>query len=510
MIFVEKSCVPIHQAPHHDPIYVFLQFFIPENEERYQEVKYSLLKNIENPYLEKIIMLNEREYTTEEMGVSSDKIVQVIIGHRLTYYEFFLEAESYKGYHVLINSDIELDETIDQIKTSDLHLHKKMYWLLRYQDGELFGNGRADSSDVWIFHSSHPLTDQEKKVFNFELGVPGCDNKIAYLCSILGYGIYNDPMLIHTHHHHASKERNYTSQIPPPYMCVVPYGCGHPPFDLRDHIIDQYTISTDVLYKYIVSQKSHFIIPRVSGVENIIAVTRNDQLSPVMKRNAGIHFTSRESIQKYSTLYFEAFEDCQLYASWEPWGHYIKHLGDTQEYIEKRFKKKTFSAYGFDIFHSIHSPWTYALRGKRILIISPFIDTFKGQSRKEIYGVDLFPDCTLEYIKPPQTQGTQKSKDWYEEYSMFCRKLNKIKDTFDVALCSCGGYANPVCHYLYSIGKSSIYVGGVLQMYFGVYGNRWIKERPEVLRLYMNTHWKRPSEEETPSGATDIENKCYW
>jgi hypothetical protein len=88
--------------------------------------------------------------------------------------------------------------------------------------------------------------------------------------------------------------------------------------------------------------------------------------------------------------------------------------------------------------------------------------------------------------------------------------LYKIKDTFDVALCSCGGYANPVCYYLYTIGKSAIYVGGVLQMYFGIYGNRWMKERPEIMKLYMNSHWKRPSSSETPLGASSIENKCYW
>ena len=36
----------------------------------------------------------------------------------------------------------------------------------------------------------------------------------------------------------------------------------------------------------------------------------------------------------------------------------------------------------------------------------------------------------------------------------FCTEIMKIKDDFDVALCSCGGYGNPICAFIYNIGKS--------------------------------------------------------
>jgi phenolic acid decarboxylase len=58
--------------------------------------------------------------------------------------------------------------------------------------------------------------------------------------------------------------------------------------------------------------------------------------------------------------------------------------------------------------------------------------------------------------------------------------------------------------------KSAIYAGGVLQMFFGIYGSRWLKEKPEILRIYMNNHWSRPSENEKPNGHNNIENGCYW
>jgi regulator of sigma D len=47
-------------------------------------------------------------------------------------------------------------------------------------------------------------------------------------------------------------------------------------------------------------------------------------------------------------------------------------------------------------------------------------------------------------------------------------------------------------------------------MYFGIYGERWLRERKDVMRLYLNEYWSRPKENEKPMSAKDIENNCYW
>lgn len=62
------------------------------------------------------------------------------------------------------------------------------------------------------------------------------------------------------------------------------------------------------------------------------------------------------------------------------------------------------------------------------------------------------------------------------------------------------------------MGKSAIYVGGVLQMYFGILGNRWIKDRPGIIKLYVenNPYWSRPKDSERPTGYQNIEKSCYW
>jgi hypothetical protein len=190
-----------------------------------------------------------------------------------------------------------------------------------------------------------------------------------------------------------------------------------------------------------------------------------------------------------------------------------RSISDSHNFITHIYKKETLWAFTFDIFHFIFNmPWTHALKGKRLLIISPFVESFKEKVsiREKIYGVDLFPDCEFVFIKPPQTQGSNPSAEFDVELNKFMKEVESIKDSFDVALCSCGGYGNLVCSGIYDMGKSAIYVGGVLQMYFGVLGQRWLRERADVVRLFLNEHWSRPKEHEKPKDYEKVEGSCYW
>jgi hypothetical protein len=155
-----------------------------------------------------------------------------------------------------------------------------------------------------------------------------------------------------------------------------------------------------------------------------------------------------------------------------------------------------------------------ALKGKRILVISSFIDSIKEkiEIREKIYGIDLFPECTFVFIKPPSLAGDNPSEDWKIEYDKFCLELDTIKEDYDVALVSCGGLGNLVCNHIYDQHhKSAIYVGGVLSVWFGVYNKRTLDEKTPILRLYLNEHWSRPKITERPLGWEKIENGgCYW
>jgi hypothetical protein len=457
---------------------------------------------------------------------------------------------------IFLNSDIYFfKNTLNNLKYSDFHKKKHFAALLRYDynfsnisKSKIFGP-RFDSQDTWIFHSQFMIPKFSEKAFDFEFGKPGCDNKLIYLMKILGYSIINDPKNLQTLHVHKEQSRSYTikDSIGEPWGVVLPHsfetnslpsclGINVQKFAIWSRNFTTLMMEdNDFLSNYIVSKlqnNKQFIIPRVSGIENNTAVFQqviNDNSHPetgrlkqyiqktlyAMKNNAGIKLSSNETISFYSKQYLSAFELCDIYGSWEPQGNYIHHIAQSHSYVLNKYQqKRPFWALTFDIFHYIFSnPWTHSLKGKRILIISPFVETIKEQLpiRKHIYqGVDLFPDCEFVFLKPPQTQADEPSRDFIYEFDTFKQNVDEMLNLFDVALVSCGGYANPICSHIYLKGKSAIYVGGVLQMYFGVLGNRWIKERPDIVKLYHNQYWKRPRREEKPKNCEKVEGACYW
>ena len=558
IIDFSKPATVIQYASNPDTeIHVVLQFFLHPHSVRRAELKLCMELLCKNPEITKIHLLNESIYSEEDIGVQSEKIVQTNLGKRLKFKDVFvyLRENQIKGYHVIINSDICFDETIANLRVTDIHKEKKMFAQLRFeynprdiQQSSIFGP-RFDSQDTWIFHSNFAIPQKCEKMFNFQFGVPGCDNKLIYLMKVLGYEVINDPAFIKTYHIHGSRERNYSAKdrLLEPWGVVVP---ARVPLDqimpslginlsevakLTKNFQEMKFEDNAILREYVadcLAKNKTFVVPRIAGKENNYAVfgrfikESGGQVDAnlmsyfqktlySMKNDAGIKITSVESILQYSNVYLNAFEKCELYSGWEPHGGVYRGIELSHQYIQNKYpEKRIFWAFALDIFHYIYSePWTQSLRGKRILVISPFEDSIREKLpiREKLYdGVDLFPDCSFTFLKPPQTQGEEPSEEFAIEYAKFVTKIKEHRDDYDVALVSCGGYGNLVCSAIYENGKSAIYVGGVLQMYFGVLGARWLRERPDIVRMFLNEHWSRPKDAEKPKNFMNVEGSCYW
>jgi hypothetical protein len=516
------------------------QYYIDKDARRREENALCLRLNASNNAITQILLLNERVYTEEELGnPPMDKVQQVVVGKRLTYLDAFRYAkDNLSGYVALANTDMFFDKSIDNLRTAALANERRIFCQLRYEFTSSIKRLqdcvttclRPDSQDAWMWHSSLDLPDGAEKVLNFNMGVAGCDNKVVYLMSLLGIECYNEPERIRTYHYHESQVRTYDSKkpVPGPWYAIFPH--VRDAFTRRQ--IETFDPSAEnTALRRIVSEclatGEPFVIPRVAGVENNVAhlgVNMENSEQPVdernlqhirqiMKNNAGIRIDGANGIKLYSRMYLRAFHKSSCYFWWAPWGNVGVGIRDSQNFIADNFPAERIDAKALDVFHNIErEPWTLALRGKRLLIVSPFEESIRVQigKREKIYGIDLFPECEFVFVKPPQTQGDCKSREFQHELADFVENLRKIKDTFDVALCSCGGYGNLVCAALHDMGKSAIYVGGVLQMYFGIYGERWVRERPDVLALYQNEHWVRPREKERPTGFEKVESQCYW
>jgi len=538
--------VPLYEGK----VILIQQFYIDKNSSRHNENKYCLRMNVNNKHIDEIILLNEREYNNTELGISSNKIKQIVITDRLTYSIAYKWAQEHhmNGYVALANTDIFFDDSLERIKVSNMHKEKKCFSLLRYEyhirykkkidKCKIFGP-RPDSQDVWIWHTKWKLTDKQLKLMNFNLGIPGCDNKIIYVFHILGFTCHNEPEWIRTYHYHTSQIRTYnasTAKVASPWYVIFPI-YKNEPLQHPYHTFNMERENSNIRL-YIENKIKHntpFIIPRVAGIEHTCAIfgdelqknSNKDFLNQqhlqiivqIMKRNAGIQISSVNSLVEYSKLYMESFNLADRCFWWMPtsvvqMGQFVPSAyTECWDFLIQRCNYVKFDAEVLSIFnHIARNPWTRALRRKRILIISGFSDSIKKQIdiRTEIFGIDLFPDCEFVFIKPPQTQGDSFSKEFSNELKEFIDEIEKIKNDFDVALCSCGGYGNLVGSAIYKMGKSAIYVGGVLQMYFGIYGSRWLKDDSDIMRLYLNKHWKRPSISERPPGFKKIENGCYW
>jgi len=213
-------------------ILLFMQYYKhPNNNLRQMELDTCLKINCNNPFIDKIILLNEKIYDIDIM--KHTKIKQVDISKRLRYNDVFIYCDKYcekDDIKILTNTDIILSYTdIQYLKFCDLN--NNVFALVRYElippkniinNTFLFNdikdewirdnNNCKTSQDVWIFNDIKP-----NEIYNFNLGIMGCDNHIAYLLDKNNYNVENISKSIKTYHlhnhslksHENRKKRNY-------------------------------------------------------------------------------------------------------------------------------------------------------------------------------------------------------------------------------------------------------------------------------------------------------------
>ena len=212
--------------------WLFTQFFQHKKKNRSKEIKDCLMKNCASPFVDKIILLNEKDESSEwKHFPGSEKIQQAIMGQRLSYSHFLQYVHDYvpeNVYTILCNADIYIEDSIRELYKVDMK--NKMIALLRWDvdasgHATLFGP-RADSQDTWIFLSDSIKSRKwDYSTFNFCLGHPGCDNVFAGQILRNYFVISNPSLTFRTFHLHNTNIRNYNEKdiIPSDvYVNIVP------------------------------------------------------------------------------------------------------------------------------------------------------------------------------------------------------------------------------------------------------------------------------------------------
>jgi len=97
-----------------------------------------------------------------------------------------------------------------------------------------------------------------------------------------------------------------------------------------------------------------------------------------------------------------------------------------------------------------------------------------------------------------------KDKTWFDVLDDLVARC--LSQDCDIYFISCGCYGLILCDRLKEAGKKAIYIGGLLQLLFGLKGKRW-DERDEI-KQYYNKYWIYPQTK--PEGWDSIEGGCYW
>ena len=124
--------------------------------------------------------------------------------------------------------------------------------------------------------------------------------------------------------------------------------------------------------------------------------------------------------------------------------------------------------------------WTRALQGRTVLVVHPFNTSIVSQLRRgsrAIWG--SFADWIIpagirfKVVAPPQNLArSNESSNWREALDTIIQRVDAAGH-FDLAMISCGGLGMLLGAHLLATNRSSMYHGGSLQLWFGVFGHRW-------------------------------------
>ena len=254
-----------NNTTNNDSIVLIQQFFIHPNKDRQNEIEYCIKKNIENPHINEIILLNEEIYKTAILN--HKKIKQVNLQRRLKFSDIlrYIKYELNNSNVIFSNSDMFFDDTLSQIKYADFSTNKSIDTVCRFEFNKnltldecvLRDNPRFHSQDAWIVHSSHIKnidTRTIKERFSFELGKPACDQKIIAEFDKLNFEIYSNPDKIKGYHYHTTAIRDYD----PKNMLPTPYGYVLPTLDNRTKNND-FMKESNLFWQYpVITEKTFF------------------------------------------------------------------------------------------------------------------------------------------------------------------------------------------------------------------------------------------------------------
>jgi hypothetical protein len=265
------------------------------------------------------------------------------------------------------------------------------------------------------------------------------------------------------------------------------------------------------LVKEKLKNNEKFAVCRVGcGFETIVT---NQILNGLQVTDQQLYFLSIQAgfygncLMDFYEEYSKGISAADFQVVWQ--GSMIDHLqenlfGKLSPYSEK-ISFKVVEPYYFD------EPWSESLKNKKVLIINPFSQSIRYQYKKREklwQNPNILPEFDLKtYATVQSVGGKGPHSSWIESLNFMKDEISEID--FDIALLGCGSYGLPLVNFIKNkMNKTAIYVGGAVQIIFGIKGKRW--DENQSINKFYNEFWKRPFDIETPDKASMVEGGCYW
>lgn len=178
------------------------------------ELRECLRRNAANELIREIHLFIEDSVAAEDLQsdsvLSGNKLRLVPHGRRLTFRDLFdYSNRNLEGRGVIAaNADIFFDDSLGLLE--DYELDGKLLCLSRWDvqaDGSASFFEHPASQDAWIFRA--PVRGF---ACDFPLGVPGCENRLAWEAQRAGLKLSNPGRSIKANHLHLSQVRHYTER----------------------------------------------------------------------------------------------------------------------------------------------------------------------------------------------------------------------------------------------------------------------------------------------------------
>lgn len=240
-----------------DELTLFTPYFWSGRVERQAEFEKCLRRNLGCSAIARIYLLIDDGHVPP---VKHDKIKILRLEGRPTYRRWLELAsrEAGAGISILANTDIYFDDSVAQLHAV-LEQPKSFLALSRWDlNGEsIVAHAQPQwSQDAWAIKLPTSVPASLHRELDVPLGVPRCDNKIAYLFAVHGWKLFNPCRYVRSVHVHETQLRTYDKKADASIMGGVAY--VHPGRSLSDPSdveIDIWAAGTHQIKKVALNQR---------------------------------------------------------------------------------------------------------------------------------------------------------------------------------------------------------------------------------------------------------------